>query len=243
MAESMLYHAANLSFCYEFDSRMILKCLDSLDSIYKSQLPAGASSWANSPVLGVGSNLYRVIFKICQLCHRTPLQPEDQILAENLAEELRAAEDFEKHASSPETYDAIKSNCFKSSRLYAIAGRTLLYKIRHPELQAEHAWIQSQVREGIDILRSLPTPYKSSQYLCWPIFVIGCGLIRDSDIIFVRQTLKDMWESFFCGENARAVLVLEASWKATQQMRRDTGKCRSVSGLDLLLHTAYKQSL
>jgi hypothetical protein len=239
MAESVLYHAAIVSFYVEFEDGVLSEFFDSLDYIYKSRPYRHASLWANSPVLGVGSKLYRIICTICQLCRRTPLRPRDQILTGALAEELRAAEIFEEQASSLQSNDTETFDCFNSSKLYVIAAKILLYKLQHPEIQESDHWIQSQVQDGMDILRVMPKVYECVQYICWPILVLGCALVDDSDIMLVRQKLKDMWDKSFCGDITRAALALEASWKVTRQTQLETtAQVTTVveSGLSLLLH-------
>jgi hypothetical protein len=238
MAESILYHSAILSFHVDFDPHVLSEFFDSVDYIYKSPSITSAASWTNSPILGVGSELYRVVCKICQLCRRTPLQPEDQILLKPLADELRRAEKFEEQSASRHPDDATKLHCFNSSKLYVLAVRIILYKLHHPEVQATDDWVQSQVREGMHILKYLPRAYGCEQYLCWPVFVLGCGLVRDSDILLMRQTLKNIWESTYCGDDTRAAAALEASWEASRQRKLGAAtnyQRTTASGLDMLL--------
>ena len=239
MAESILYHSAILSFHVDFDPHVLSDFFDSVDYIYKSPSFTNAASWTNSPILGVGSELYHVVCKISQLCRRTPLQPEDQLLLGPLADELRRAEKFEEQSASRHADDVMKLHCFNSSKLYVLASRIIIHKLRYPQVQATDDWVQVQVREAMDILESLPKAYGCEQYLCWPIFVIGCALIRDSDILLMRQTLKDIWQSTFCGDDTRASAALEAGWEVLRQRKLGAGsndQLSTSSGLDMLVH-------
>lgn len=224
--EALVYNTAIVSLHVDLDSNLLTNFFDTADFIFQSQPFSNASKLANSPVLGNGPGLFRVVSRISQLCRRTPLTPEDRNSTEALADDLHAASAALDEALDLQTEEATRRRLL-GTKLFVPATNILLYKLQHPEVEAADDWIQNRVREAIDLIRLLPSPYSPAQYICWPTYIVGCALVRYSDIVFVRQTLQSMWEVSWCGDIMRAARALESNWAARGSER---------SGLDMLLH-------
>ena len=225
VAESVLCSTALVSLHVDFDPKMLEDLFKTASYDLQSEPFSGFSTLANSPFLAVGPGLYRVICKISQLCRRAPLRPEDQTSVDVLAEELRSTIASMDRALTLEP-DAETQRKILPSKLYTVSANIMLYKLQHPSVHASHVWIQRQVREAIDIVQSLPNPFSPSQYLCWPMYIVGCAVVRDEDVVFVRGTLQSLWEGSYCGDLTRAARALETIWAA------EDGE---PSGLDMLL--------
>jgi Fungal specific transcription factor domain len=226
VAESLLYSTALVSLHVDLDAKMLEDLFKTTGYVLVSEPFSDASRLANSPFLAVGPGLYRVICKISQLCRRAPLRSEDQSSVDALADELRSVIASMDRALALEP-DTATQRKILPSKLYAVAAHILLYKLQHPSVDASHAWIQGRVREAIGIIQSLPNPYSPSQYICWPLYIVGCAVVRADDVVFVRDTLHSLWQVSCCGDLTRAARALEANWAA---------KDGEPSGLDMLLY-------
>jgi hypothetical protein len=229
VTEGLLYNIATLSLHVDLDSTMLSDFFASTQAIFQSQTYSDATPWANFPILGVGPGLYCVICQLSQLCRRVPLSPEDQGSIAGLAEDLRTACIPIDAGLALHSRDTNLGNFLLSRKLYYLAASLMLYKLQQPSVHASDEWVQSQVRQAIDILQGMPAAYSSSQHLCWPLYVFGCAVERDEDVVFVRRTMQRMWEKLYCGDAIRCAKALEGSWVARG---REGG---GYSGLDMLL--------
>lgn len=222
ITEAMLFNCAILSLHVDLDSSMLEEFFANVDYVFQTQPYSDASPWANSPILGVGPGQYRAICKLCQLCRRTPLQADDQKAIVGLAEELRIAHVAVDLAIARQYVDDVKQrSSLLPTKLFAIAASIMLHKLQHPEVQESHDSIQSKVRQAIDIAQSMPAVYSRSQFLCWPLYVVGCAIVSRDDMGFVRGALRTIWETAYCGDAIRIVRALEKSWAA--QGSEDSG--------------------
>jgi hypothetical protein len=229
IAEGLLYNTAIVSLHVDLDANMLLEFFENADYIFQAQPFSDATNWANSPILGgIGPGLYRVICKLSQLCRRAPLPPEEQESVHTVEKELRTTEASIEQVLAIRSSDPKKrGNSLLSPKLYLVATNIMLYKLQYPEVQASHDWIQRKVTEGIGIIKSMSPPYSPAQFICWPVYIIGCAVVRPSDIAFLRRTLRALWDATCCGDISRAMRALEVSWAAEEG---------TYYGLDMLLH-------
>lgn len=212
ITEAMLYNAAILSLHVDLDSTMLSEFFANADYIFQTQPYSGASQWANCPILGVGPGLYRAICKLCQLCRRAPLQPDDEKSIDGLAEELRIADVTIDLAIARQCVDDVNQRPTFPVKLFAIAANIMLCKLQNPEIQESHYLIQSKVRQALDIVQSISNSL--TQFICWPLYIVGCALVRSDDMVFVRLTLQSIWEATCCGDLIRTVKALDTCWAA-----------------------------
>ena len=225
VTECTVYNITTLSLFTDLDTDMVSAIFETADYIHRSKPDIGVPALLNSPILRVGPRLHHVICKISQLCRRSPLQPEDQGSLDALADELRIACVAVDEAIGLRPSDNRKRALYPA-KLFAIAANIMFYKLQHPEIQASCFWIQSKVQEALHTIQSIPGPYLPWQSICWPMYIVGCAVVRYSDMVFLRGRLQTFWDGSSCGDIARVAKALEANWAA----RGTEG-----AGLDVLL--------
>lgn len=219
LAEAVLYTTSIVSLYVDMDMRMVEDVFQTANSMLH---PPGSSSLANSPIMMAGPRLFLSVFKLSQLCRRVPLGPKEQREVDKVARELHDATASLGDVASTDADDASRQKLLPP-KLYALAADIMLSKLQQPEVSASDATIQIKVREAIQILHALPSPFAPSQYLCWPIYVVGCAVVSRPDKVFVLRMLQTL---SVCGDLKRAARALQANWNATEG---------EPSGLDMLV--------
>lgn len=193
--------------------------------------------WANSPLLGGRPSLFRIIFDISLLRHRSYTKRDIRLLTWRLSDEDKVIRTRALTAWNQDSKDV----CYRELQLYSTAAKILLLKFTHPDLPAHDPSVQSLVNEAINQLISWATTGRFDQYFCWPLFVIGCAVTQPEHVEIIRRKLVDIWSCSRCGDAWRVRTVLEHAWTRHREVLGgiDLGEAESaqpsLSGFDTLL--------
>jgi Fungal specific transcription factor domain len=219
----VLYNTSIVSLYVDIDTQMVEDIFQAANCIIQSTPFPGSSNLANSPVMMAGPRLFLTIFKLSQLCRRAPLWPEDRSEVDEVARELHAAIISLEDVLRPDADDTAREELL-APKLYALAASIMLYKLQNPAASASDPEVQVKVRKAMEILPAVPSPFAPSQYLCWPIYIVGCAVVSWPDKVFILWMLQTL---SVCGDLKRAAIALQANWNAAEGEH---------SGLDMLLH-------
>lgn len=233
MAESIMYNTTTLSL-FSAKSRQIFTETSAHLSIFAStaDFPL-ASNVANSPILGVPSQLYQFVLEVSHLSLCMPLSEADLSRALALGDELESWKTTFHETTSVDYSRDAEVSCVRAAASYVIALNVLLYRITNDETQIEDTVFQTYLDKAVVILGSGILDTSCRKFFCWPLLVIGSLAVTDNDIEFFRCRLKEMWTGSYCGEVAMTQSLLERVWKVQSDI--GSGNC---SGLDLLLGKA-----
>lgn len=228
IADATVKIATMVTIHVDFDKTFIHDLFKSTEFILETKELSKAALSPDAPCLPGGATLYRVLCRIIcelsQLCRRAPPGPEDQVLLGAVVADLHSANEAIEQViqDNPDYGEKILP-----PKLYAVATGIMLYKLLHPEVEASEPWVQIKVKQALDIIQKLPPPYRSSPYLSWPIYIVGCAVTQDSDKVILRRAIDSLWDVSSYGGLRRASRTLEANWMT---------KNKDHSGLNMLLY-------
>ena len=184
IAESVLFNSATMSL---FDSSLASISVPNLRNTLQPFLayPAipDSSPIANSPVLGISSEIFFIALEVSQLCYRVPLSPLDYVQALHLEEHLAKVELQYSDINDTILEQYAPPIVHQAAQLYISAVKILLFKILHPNKPDLSPALEICLRSAMQIIREDIGETPCGQYFTWPAFVISCVLKKEDDEI------------------------------------------------------------
>jgi hypothetical protein len=213
IAESILFNSATMSL---FDSSLasisVPQLRDTLQPFLSCPVIPDSSPIANSPVLGISSEIFFIALEVSQFCFRVPLSPLEYIHALHLEERLARIELHYSDISDtvPEQYTPTK--VYQAAQLYITAAKILLYKILHPNKTDLSPALEMQLSFAMDTIRENIGITLCGQYFTWPVFVISCALKQEDDErrAHVRRAMENIWSKSSSGNVIFILQVLDS---------------------------------
>ena len=198
----------------------------------------GDIEYSAAPLLGRHRNLFKVIYEVSCLCNQD-ITPEDgatraHIHDEDLEEMFKELDGGSEHFSELDVSERAYRN---ETMLYILAARILTFKLINPACPIDHPRIQHLSHTALPLLRSCKVSPLASDFLCWPILVLGYCVTLEEDMFLLNEKLVELWQASFCGQIRRSAVALTEVWNLRRRRRRmeDLGEEVSlVNGIDPL---------
>jgi hypothetical protein len=211
--ESLFFHAScELLYYGEIDQVAENMNWNELSNFLKYDYFPGASSYQNSPVLGVDWKLYHIMSEVTQRSHRVPLSPADSVLVERLEIALDKYEGNIMLAMKDEKDDKA-INCLQETKLYILATQILIFKTLQRKARTSDSRIRMLLRDALDILKDLLITWQCSAYFTWPLAVFSCAVQTKEDMSFVRKTIEKVSLASYTGHVHRLLKAADIFWK------------------------------
>jgi hypothetical protein len=211
--ESLFYNVSCESLYYgEIDQVAQNMNWNELSNYLKYDIFPGATSYQNSPVLGVDWKLYHIMSEVTQRSHRVPLNPADSALVQRLEIALYKFEGNIMLAMKDEKDDRV-INCLQQTKLYILATQILIFKTLQRKARTSDSRIRILLQDALDILRDLPITYQCPEYLTWPLAVFTCAVRTKEDMLFLRKTIEEVFLASYVGEVQRLLKAADIFWK------------------------------
>jgi hypothetical protein len=188
-----------------------------------------SSPIANSPVLGISSEIFFIALEVSQLCYKVPLSPLDYVQALHLQERLEEVELQYWDTTDSVMEEYAPPNNRQAAQLYITAAKILLFKMLYPNRTVLDPALETHLSFAKDIIRDRIGETPCGQYFTWPVFVISCALKKDDDEgrALIRQEMERIWEKSSSGN---VVFVLQALDAISENISEDV----ELKTLDLL---------
>jgi hypothetical protein len=211
--ESLFYHVSCESLYHaEIDQVAENMNWDELSQYLKFDIFPGATSYQNSPVLGVNWKLYHIMSEVTRRSHKVPLTNVDYAFVQELEMDLSKYEDdillkmkFEK--------DDKAINCLRQTRLYIFATQSLIFKTLRRKTRTSHPRIRMLLRDALVIMRDVSITYQCSAYFTWPLAVLSCAVRTKEEILLLRGTIEKVFWTSHVGEVQRLFKAADILWK------------------------------
>ena len=216
-AESILFHLSLLSlFHSDLDQLATNFPWQDLKIFLEYKPYPEAPSFDNSPILGNSHHLHRLVFEVVRLSRHPLRDTRDEIDAlRRQAISLQAASKpslwCDSDNSEPPT-EPLSPSGQQALHLWYIALDLYALRVSHPGLGCSAQEILDRIRDGISILSTYPTDEHCSQYICWPITVIGSVVKIRADAVVVKEKLEEIWRHSYNGHVAHTIHFLERIW-------------------------------
>lgn len=216
-AESILFHFSLLSlFHSDLDQLATNFPWQDLKIFLEYKPYPEAPSFDNSPILGNSHHLHRVAFEVVRLSRHPLRDTKDEIdTLRRQAISLEAASKpslwCDSNSSEPPT-EPLSASGQQALQLWYIALDLYALRVSNPELGCSAPEIQGRIRDGITILSTYPTDEHCSQYICWPITIIGSAVTIREDAVVAKQKLEEIWRYSYNGHVGHTIHFLERIW-------------------------------
>lgn len=184
------------------------------------KLLPGDTEYSAAPLLGRHRNLFKLIYEVSCLCS------QDVSLKDRATKARIHDEDLEDMASklggdSGHLFelDANERAYRNETMLYILAARILTFKLVHPACLIDHPRIRHLSHTALPLLRSCKVSPLASDFLCWPILVLGYCVTREEDMHFLNEKLVELWQASFCGQIRRSAVALTEVWNLRRRRR------------------------
>lgn len=230
IAESVLFNCATTSlFDPDLASISVPKLRETLQPFLSRSSIPDCSPIANSPVLGISSEIFFIALEVSQLFYRIPLCPQDYVQALRLEDQLGElyvrcsgnADCVEEQYAVPKVHE--------SAQIYIIAARILLFHLVRPSKLTLDPTLASHLTYVMDIIRDDTGETSCGQYFTWPVFIISCALEKDDHAgrELIRRAMENIWARTSSGN---VMFVLQALDTLSEQIASGA----ELSTLDLL---------
>jgi hypothetical protein len=220
--ESVLYQSFLLSIRHPFTADFLIDpdFLLRSESILESRTFLDASPTANSPVLGLPLQLYRLILSIIHSCSspvsRDPeasVQIKNEMIGwEGAVNELETAYDV-----TLMTEEDLHSTTIA---LYVLAASLLLDLVldslcEQPIPSLPSSVSRWQLRRAMEILRYSAVQEQWTRCFLgsWPLQIFGYAVDNEEDVALIRRAMQNMREWTGYGEVERIINELESIWQ------------------------------
>ncbi|RDW92304.1 hypothetical protein BP5796_01698 [Coleophoma crateriformis] len=180
-------------------------------STYFTASPFPDTTWeANSPIIVVGPDLFRLILTISCFARCEKLTGDQLAQIHQIGEDLQTWLPAKEELKSQQFWD--QDTGHQWATLYAISADILCFKMLHPSQNDTHGTVQRRVQQGLEILQRAGPGRFQSHIVCLPILVLGCATVAEADFKFLLANLDDTWQKSYLGDTRRAADVLKAVW-------------------------------
>ena len=226
--ESFAYQISTLSLLNpEVRSLAPLFSWDSLGTTMCVKFLPGDTEYSAAPLLGRHRNLFKLIYEVTCLCSQdVPLEDratKAHIHDENLEEMSNELDGGSEYFSELDVNERAYRN---ETLLYIYTAQILTFKLLNHASAIDHSRIQYLSHKALSLLRFCKVSPLASDFLCWPILILGCCVSREEDMYFLNEKLVELWQASFCGQIRRSAVVLTEVWT----LRRRRGRMADLGG-------------
>ncbi|KAL2063307.1 hypothetical protein VTL71DRAFT_5112 [Oculimacula yallundae] len=239
-AEAFAYHLATYSVLHSVDEidgvAMQFSWTDLED--YSRLMPfPDASELANSPILGLEFDLFKVVFEITRLSRKTPLKVSDMAIAVEFKEHLDLAQQQLIQDLKLEKADDEHEN-HKIALLYTLVVEIFLLKVMDPEIDVENLNIRRLLSQALLFLDKCRVYAACNSFFCWPLIVLACAVRTDEQKGLIERKMGECRQWTHSGQIHRSSTIIEAIWKddLPEASNGDYNASERPRGLDRLLH-------
>ncbi|KAH7319211.1 fungal-specific transcription factor domain-containing protein [Rhexocercosporidium sp. MPI-PUGE-AT-0058] len=242
-AEAFVYHLATYSILYSaHDIDGVAQQFDWSDlQGYDEVMPyPEASKLANSPILGLQFDLFKIIFEVTRLSRKTPLKPPNLAMAIGFRNELDLIQQQLTEGLDFEDEDEHESQ--EIALLYILVTQIFLFKVMNPETSIEHPTIGHILSQALLFVDKCTVYASCNSFFCWPLTILACAVRTEEEKELIQRKMAECHQWTHSGQIHRSSSIINAIWENESSGRSSdvSGTINSARGLDRLL---YKEGL